>query len=127
MNNIKFRAKPNGTQQWKYGFYAEIEGDGYIINDETCFDYGEVYGLVSVDIKTVGQYTGFIDKNDKGVYVNDICKIWIGGDLQIRPYVVNDVSLLYFDMNGSDSYCRITDIEVIGNTYDNPELLEEEK
>ncbi|USK56539.1 YopX family protein [Cytobacillus solani] len=69
------------------------------------------------------QYTGLKDNNEKEIYEKDVCEIWIGCK-QDGYYIVEDLQELYLDMNHADSYYRITRIVVVGNIFDNPELLE---
>nr|DAM10597.1 MAG TPA: YopX protein [Caudoviricetes sp.] len=74
--------------------------------------------------ETIGQYTGLADKNGTKIFEGDI--VLLKGDEE--PYqVAFDESC--FQVYGN-SICHVMDnfydhdIEVIGNIYDNPELLE---
>ncbi|BDR81041.1 YopX family protein [Clostridium tetani] len=73
----------------------------------------------------VMQYTGLKDKTGKEIYDGDIYHM---GDKNIRYVVVwNDTRLIGKQL-GSNSYAGLSywqdKIEIIGNIYENPELLE---
>ena len=73
------------------------------------------------------QYTGLKDKNGKEIYEGDIFTCEIGGTKQIYPIEVIDLRDFYEKLDTVDSYMRVNEnsIEVIGNIYENPELLKE--
>ena len=73
------------------------------------------------------QYTGLKDKHNKEIYEGDILSVVIEGYKQAEPYIVEDMCDLYFECQREDNYYRhqIEKCEIIGNKYDNPELLEE--
>lgn len=112
------------------GFYE----DGYIIgkvadaNDE--YIYPEFW--VAVDRNTVGQYTGLKDNNGREIYEGDVLDIGLrnqDGKPVIAPVSYATYTAGYvLDNGGNGIWQRLTeDCEVIGNIFDNPELLEEGK
>lgn len=132
---ILFRAKRLGDGKW-------LEG---------CLDYHLVTKLAFIRVarhrytdvdmvlpETVGQFTGLIDKNRKKIFEGDVVR-----HLNDSPYAddsIREIGEVYWD----DSYCGwrrtsngafhhgVVDTyrlspeccyEVVGNIYDNPELL----
>lgn len=81
------------------------------------------------------QYTGLTDKNGKKIWENDVVRYsWTDGQGEAETDVVAVEYDYYgftpyvwdYDCDGCCLYCEIIEIEVIGNIFDNPELLREE-
>ena len=123
MREIKFRAwdKKEKTMDEPFGLYAV----GYL-NGENGYD-AKHYILL--------QYTGLKDKNNVEIYEGDIIKGLWDAKLDYSEQICTVEFLngafveTYFNRPVGDftgSYHRGNTIEVIGNIYENPELLKEE-
>lgn len=133
MREIKFRGKRLDTQEWEYGdFMRDNQGGCYVFPIEA----ENLYGEYKVDKSTLGQYTGLKDKNDKEIYDGDIVvatNLMVDGfGEQMLTSIVYDEELACFDFKALDRQRCIcnsvldVELEVIGNIFDNPELLENE-
>lgn len=133
MREILFRAKRRGDEIWVYGYYAYTYEN--FDNDEDNRIYEHATGKDHVIYRnTLGQYTGLTDKNGKKIFEGDIVKI---NNTYVRYVVYSEIrtcfGLLRRDSVFADEWMGTfgnvdsCNIEVIGNIYDNPELLEERK
>lgn len=107
---------------WKYGGVSQIKPGGAVIyQTEPEIKKYPVYG------DTVGQYTGLMDKNGVKIFDGDIIKSTETGEIAVVEWqdghsafmlcVPKQNDFEYMGEVGSDI------MEVIGNIYDNPELL----
>lgn len=126
MRDIEFRGKQTDNGEWVYGVPTK-DGRGEMVMVENIFECEEYNcrgaNCLYVDENTLGQYTGLKDKNGTKIFEGDIVLLK-GYD---EPYqVVFDESCfrVYSDSvrYAMDNFYDY-EIEVIGNIYDNPELL----
>ena len=112
---------------WVYGLITQRQ-DHY-----ACAKMTNTVGVsnIEVDDKTIGQYIGIKDKNDEKIFKDDIVRIFASNYDEEEIFVVKyDTSLAQFVLE-SDNLCVTFDnvyhyeVEVVGNIYDNPELLED--
>ena len=144
MREYKFRGKPteNNTSYFEdedfvYGSLIISEDKYYILLDVLDNIKRDDYAVYMVEVRpeTLGQYTGLKDKNGKEIYEGDI--IFIKGEtklLDIKGKVEYSNILAQFIITNTGSIVNEAeplgdyeeeDIEIIGNGFDNPELLEE--
>ena len=142
MREIKFRAKHYG--KWIYGngiipvevnckLTGKYEMVQYVEYDELD-GFAPLYITEEINIETLGQYTGLKDRHKVEIYEGDIvyCQTKFGKAKAIIEFI-NGKFVARFDsavthpQNGH--YISYYDInkrfEVIGNIYDDPELLKE--
>ena len=132
------KARPIGTRkQWVTGFYAVLgEKTVIIVNEPEKFydvDSGKnSHGnkIVEVIPNTICQCTGLKDKNGKLIWENDIVNCFEAECCGKISWNESEAGF-YFDVlleDGTYEEEHIYDYEdcmmVIGNIFDNPELLE---
>lgn len=138
-----FKAKRvyNGGE-WVQGYYVkglDVYGkEVHLIFEPNTMFYssGETDGWYKVDPTTICQCTGLKDKNGKLIWENDICDRKEEYP-EIVKYNNGDWTLDYSYSKGKESgycYCNLgfyalerKHVEVVGNIFDNPELLESEE
>ena len=136
MRDIKFRGKSLRAGKWSKWIYGSLDCTKYTYKECRMVAYDDpIQYWHTVDKETVGQYTGLKDKNGKEIYEGDI--IFIKGEtklLDIKGKVEYSNTFAQFIITNTGSIVNETEplgdyeeenIEVIGNIYDNPELLEE--
>lgn len=133
MREILFKAKRIDNGDWVKGLLTIMWGQYHIINPN---DENTAY---PIDTDSLCQYTGLNDKNGNKIWENDIVKQYAdcsetGIPLYyfLRVYWDEDYCEYRFDneyvLGSSEPISEFVDfrddLEVIGNVFDNPELLE---
>lgn len=133
MRTIKFRAKSVPQKEWIYGFLCfAAKAFGMPLDSLTIQEFnkdgGSAIAYRYIDEQTIGQFTGLKDINGKDIYEGDIIK-----DNNEFPfngnYIVtwdNYYSRFQCNSTKTDGYLCLHDFAkpiVIGNIYDNPELI----
>lgn len=121
MRGILFRGKNADNGEWVYGYYWANElGNHFIRVTEEDYNYVlEDYEILS---ETVGEYTGLTDKNGKKIFEGDIIRS--NSERGYIEYYPNDCAFDVVDDHGFYwLISEMSNIEVIGNIHDNPELL----
>ena len=115
------------NDKWVEGFFlTSPEFDNIGISVITAIDPRKPHYVWK---ETVGQYTGLTDKNGKKVFEGDIVKNeYRKGQYQYFK-IVYDTRFYCWQVENKYGmlgflYNVIGDLEVIGNIYDNPKLLE---
>lgn len=132
MREILFRGKRVPTGEWVYGFYAACkprlsDSNRWVIQPVDERGCPEV--TANVDPNTVGQYTGLTDNVRQRIFEGDIVSILPDdGEMGVIKWS-DDEAMFVLEADGwcanFDNYYS-TDLEVIGNIHDNPELLKGE-
>lgn len=131
MREILFRAKRIDDGEWIEGL-PSYDINGNLTEFEVYRGFANCE-IADVDSETVCQWTGLTDKNNRKIFEGDICKIhsdsideedgcfsveWDEGDARFALYSVG-LTVDFGNYHGHEC-------EVIGNIFDNPDLLPEE-
>lgn len=131
---ILFKAKRKDNGEWVEGYYVKTT----IGNDVTPIDVifvpfkvsrNEKWGWIKIDSDTLCQYTGLTDKNGKKIWENDIVRNK-KGDIGVAQWFEEHAAFMIWNKT-KNCVCYLAEndfskIEVIGNVFDNPYLLEVE-
>lgn len=138
MREILFKAKRIDNGEWVEGYYLR---DQYHIGGKDIIFYRKDSDRFTVytnriDIETLCQFTGLCDKNGNKIWENDIVLViyenryyekkklstgkivftrgawYIGGKVRNELYTIDEDAIFQ--------------VEIVGNIFDNPELLQEE-
>ena len=138
---IKFRAKDKRSGEWCIG---ELH-----LASKVPHIHPDVLSSIPINTDTVGQFTGLKDKNGKEIYEGDIVEWlffyticssngangdreelligvveWRQGGFVFRVLENDFENAGWYSISDLNTETQ-TDVEVIGNIYDNPELLAE--
>ena len=127
-NRYLYRAKRKSDKKWIYGNLIQTDDGVYIIQNYVPQHF---IGKYEVDTSTICQCTGLKDKNVKLIWENDIVNCFEAECCGKISWNESEAGF-YFDVlleDGTYEEEHIYDyadcMEVIGNIFDNPELLSE--
>lgn len=130
VREIKFRGK---QKTWIYGGVSIFNNEALIF-DKDCV----ANTSYEVDINSVGQFTGFCDKNQKEIFENDIIKYnhtTSKFSISFKAFVVFERGVfgLYWEREMLGSIEKkfeplnkidLRYLKVVGNTFDNKEIIQ---
>lgn len=117
MRDILFRGKRADNGDWHEG--EDIMRN--TIRGKVCLaKIGEDW--ISVDPKTVGQYTGFKDKNGTKIFDGDILRDDDNEENGVVEFIDGEFCVVFGNVETHGIYDIACCCYVIGNIYDNPEL-----
>ena len=139
MREILFKAKRKDNGKWVEGYYQKrydlLGNEEHLIfhaDSYTVWEYAEI------DPETLCQFTGRCDRYGNKIWENDILKTWSDEYAQVKfglystGFASDDCNQGFYAAFSEDSYYRhelgywCKESYVIGNIFDNKELLQEE-
>ena len=144
---ILFRGKRTDNGEWVKGWLIKDEYGICIASDDALYHVdGNEWNFEDVEVnpETVGQYTGLTDKNGVKIFEGDVVRMHYFfenfnpvtlGAFEDESRIICKFSItplgVYFESANMTGYlCDYLEdpeeeLEVIGNNFDQPELLEE--
>ena len=140
MREILFRGKRISDGEWVEGYLGvEVGGAPVIEYCGTDEDVGDYVEEQFVNPESIGEFTGLTDKNGTRVFENDIVTVYYNPKyVGVSKDRVGNFAVVFHDgcfmkrkitnpMSGDAGlyhFIQSDEFEVIGNIYDNPELIE---
>ena len=135
-----FKAKFDDSDRWVKGQLVEVN-DTYLIipnhASKILAGWFSTSNVVEVKKDTICQCTGLKDKSGKLIWENDVVGFWDTystengqAEMDCIGKVVWDDETISFQVTNrlyAESYEVLDECSVIGNIFDNPELLESEE
>lgn len=139
MREILFRGKRVDNGEWAYGDLLTCDDEMEIYSES----HGENGGWVITE--TIGQYTGLTDKNGVKIFEGDILSsdrypytsdgkrnyfaevVWFDNCPAFGLYTFKAPKSSVRGISEGSEFIEddLSDMEIIGNIYDNPELIED--
>ncbi|WP_174850346.1 YopX family protein [Streptococcus suis] len=119
---LKFRAWDTFHNKWVKHFY--ITENGLIYNMEQ--PHRDLIGAVPIEQSglVVMQSTGVFDKNGQEIFEGDVVNIF--GEKLSKIYYSDGAFCVDILIGGTPLHAFLSEqLEIIGNIYENPELMEE--
>lgn len=146
MHEILFRGKRIDSGEWVEGYYVPIGEYHYILTGRLELVPYLGFEHFLVNSETIGRFTGLTDRNGAKIFEGDIIRwrddteLTVGGQAETVCYgryrdadsAFDDVYAIGFYLRTSGGECVTicwldeykNNFDIIGNIYDNPELLE---
>ena len=141
---ILFKAKRKDNDKWVEGYYCKLDETTYCISEdyerypvpthhyilhEAMTDWGLPNRFLQFEInpETLCQFTGLTDKNGKKIWENDILRNK-KGDIGVVQWFEEHTAFMIWNKT-KNCVCYLSEndfskIEIIGNVFDNADLLE---
>lgn len=124
MREFKFRAWDTEKQEMATVNFIGLNDYEVGMEDEECRRWRATYPYVC----RLMQYTNLKDKNGKEIYEGDILKVKLDGGEEVNLYVkyVKGEYRVVNEGRWEDSlyaYMYFGDVEIVGNIYENKDLL----
>jgi hypothetical protein len=118
VRELKFRAKRTKTEEgqspWVYSSNLKVDYDKKKLT----------LGGIKCDCDTLGEWTGLVDQKKKDIYEGDIVRVMTVWSLPARYQYYRYDLIEFHQSEGRTGWSVCMFPEVMGNIYDEPNLLE---